>query len=88
MLMALVKQSHHLIAISLQFPLYKQKIEDLVTIEIHFFIFVHGPFTHTHSIGSFDPIKKIMFRNSIILFFNIDPWIQITIMYIPPQICH
>ena len=36
MLMALVKQSHHLIAISLQFPLYKQKIEDLVTIEIHF----------------------------------------------------
>lgn len=69
--MSLVNQRHCLIAVLLQFPLYKLKIEDLVTIRNTLFIFIHGSFTHTHSIGSIDPIKKIMFRNLIIQFFNL-----------------
>jgi len=57
--MSLVNQSHRLIAILLQSPPYKSKIEDLVTIrKKNFSIFIHGSFTHTHSIGSIDPIHK------------------------------
>jgi len=40
------------------FPIQKMKIEDLVTIRNKLSIFIHGFLTHTHSIGSIDPIKK------------------------------
>lgn len=82
MLTVLVNQNHRFLAIWLQSSLYNTKIEDLVTIgnTLLFCIFIHRSFTHTHSIGRFDPIeiKKIMLRDSIIPFciqFRIDPWI-------------
>lgn len=59
--MSLVNQSHRLIAILLQSPLYKQKkykIEDLVTIRKKLSSSI-DPFTH--SIGSIAPIKKLCF---------------------------
>ena len=39
------------------FPITK-KMEDLVTVRNKLSIFIHGFLTHTHSIGSIDPIFK------------------------------
>ena len=70
--MSLVNQSYRLIAILLQSILSK-KMEDLVTIRNTLFYLYPWIFPHTYSIGSIDPIqKKIMFRNFIIQFFNLE----------------
>ena len=63
MSMSIVNQSHHLILnfASILTIQNKQKIEDLVTIRNPLFVFIHRPFTYTHSKGSTDPIKKLCF---------------------------
>jgi hypothetical protein len=56
--MFLVNQSHCLIAILLQSLLYIQiiKLKIELRFEVLSSLFIHGYFTHIHSIGSIEPI--------------------------------
>jgi len=91
--MVLVNQNYRFLAIWLQSSLYNTKMEDLVTIgnKLLFWIFIHRSFTHTHSIGRFDPIQKnyaSRLHNPVFIQFRIDLWVQIARTYILPQICY
>lgn len=57
--MSLVNQSHHLIAILLQFLLLQ--IEDLVTVRNPLFYLQPWIFIHNYLIGSINPIHKLCF---------------------------
>ena len=94
--MALVNQSHRFLAIWLQsFPLQKKgKIQ--LRLEIRLSIFIHRSFPYTQGMGRVDPTYNTnknsasRFHNpmNFVVQFLIDFWIQITRIYILPQMWH
>lgn len=90
MLMVLVNQNYHFLAIWLPFPFLTK--EDLVTIGNKLFcIFIHRSFTHILKIGILNPMQNYASRlctpNQICILatISISLWIQIARMYIIPQ---